>query len=119
MAGNEKAPAQGPAEARDYSHSYLIKLRRGEQAEVAQLTRIHRLAVLINHRCVDQEVEIRISKGKTEVTLYEIQQPYGPVRFLRKFGNSHGQSYPNGNLDEAQRWLEGITETIFKEEIKK
>ena len=72
MEGNEKAPAQGPAEARDYSHSYLIKLRRGEQAELAQLTRIHRLAVLINHRCIDQEVEIRISKGKMEVTLYEI-----------------------------------------------
>lgn len=119
MEGNEKIPAQGPAETRDYSHSYLIKLRRGEQEELAQLTRIHRLAVLINHRCVDQEVEIRIAKGKIEVTLYEIQQPYGPVRFLRKFGTAYGRTYPNGDLSEAQRWLEGFAETIFKEEMKK
>lgn len=118
MSENEKIPAQGPAEARDIARCYSIRLRPGEQEELSYLTRIHRLAVLINHRCVDQEVDIRIAKDRIEVTIFETQQPYGPVRFLRKFGRSHGQDYPNGGIDEAMRWLEGITETIFKEVLK-
>ena len=103
MSGNEKIPAQGQAEARDLARCYCIKLKPWEQEELSDLTRIHRLAVLINHRCVDQEVEIRIAKDRIEVTMFETQQPYGPVRFLRKFGKSHGRSYPNGDIDEALR----------------
>lgn len=118
MLENEKIPAQGPAEARDIARCYCIRLKPWEQEELSQLTKIHRLAVMINHRCVDQEVEIRISKDCIQVTLFETQQPYGPVRFLRKFGRSHGRDYPNGGIDEAMRWLEGITDSIFKEEMR-
>ena len=96
---------------------YEIKTDPLEQAEIAQLARLHRLATLINHRCPDQEIEISARKDAILVDIFTVQHPFGPKDRIRRFGYYDGvNECPNGGLDEAQRWLEGFAEVSLKEE---
>lgn len=98
------------------SDAYQVELLPEERAKVAQLARVNRLAVLINSRCEDQEIQIEVRKDKVSVDIYEVMKPFGQLERIRHFGHSGDTEFPNGGVDEAQRWLEGFAETIFRKE---
>ena len=110
MTNKKITPAQGQTEARGISQAYFITKEPLEQAQIAQVARIHNLAAMINNRCPGQEVQILVSKDKAIVDILEEQYPFGGLQRMRRFGYSGEEIFPNGGLDEAQRWLEGIVE---------